>query len=70
MSHQNFKLHDAIADLESAIKMYHGAVVMLSECDSINENIYYTFCGIGDVIQQKFNRLEENVKAIACLNIS
>jgi hypothetical protein len=65
MSDPNYKLMDALQELEFAIKAHHGVTYLLAGSDEINENVYYAFNGIGDKLQSTFSEVEKMIKAIS-----
>ena len=65
MSNENFRLFDAVADLERAIKAHHGVTALMADSTEINENVYYAFSGIGDKLQSTFSEIEKMIKALA-----
>ena len=65
MSNPNYKLFDAVADLERAIKAHHGVTHLMADSTEINENVYYAFSGVGDKLQSTFLEIEKMIKAIA-----
>lgn len=65
MSNPNYKLFDALQELEFAIKSHHGVTALMADSTEINENVYYAFSGIGDKLQSTFLEIEKMIKTLA-----
>jgi len=69
MSNVNYKLFDAINDLEFAIKSHHCVTSLIassSEAHHIDlENLHALLSGIGDKLQIHFTELEKAAKTIS-----
>jgi len=64
MSSPDFKLFDALNDLEHAIKAHHGVTYLLAGTEEINENVYYAYSGVGDKLQSTFSEIQKMIKAL------
>jgi hypothetical protein len=64
----NFKIFDAINDLDASIKSFHCVTNLIATSSEKNhidlDNLYHLLSGIGDNLQRHFSELESSARKL------